>query len=1559
MFGLLIEVGKNDQPKRYRAEAGGDFMAGGTKQASATVFVLLLMLSSSSSIFKMEQSDTTTASLPPEWVRFDVKEGVYFDAVGSLDEALLDEQRAPLAMGPFGTFDANGLTLARPVSQSLLEPRFDLLLLVASNDLRLRDLRLELEAINGLAVREYIAPSGLLVQGTPLALEQAEQHPALLASHAVPIGMLLDEALLDVVLLSSGEAMLQGMVLRLDGWRNDAGPLEKVDLLDQDGGHLSQSLQDVAVQVMQNPRAWDDGRYEGVLRDAPLELLLRQPSVMHLRADPAFAAFNDQARGHMQTNSMTTYFTTDLDGSGQIVAVADAGLDEDHGDFGSRIIGSYDVIGDGSTADKHSGHGTHVSCTVLGDGFRGGYGGVARAAELYFQAMENDNTGNFQSPSLNNLLNTAYNAGARTHTNSWGSSAASQQSKYNSETEDVDDRANYYDRYYNGVQGLTILFAAGNDGPGSGTVSPPATAKNVISVGNHKNRYSGSPDSMMSGSSRGPTEDGRIKPDVVAPGGFVRSCRAQEATDTSGSTWSNSYYLEYTGTSMATPNAAGAALMIREYLIEIAQRPSPQGALVKALMVLGAQDIGTRDIPNNNEGWGRVNLRNTLAPATGQGIWVDDRSVMSGTGNSKSYSFNVTQASGLFKVVLTWSDERGSRFSTDQLVNDLDLEVTAPDGTVYLGNDFANGRSVTGGTRDDVNNIEVVLIDAAAQGTWAVKVKDAQHSGSKTQPYAIAVLGYGVNDLRPDPKVVPEDFEMNVGIPQVGDPVQLTTSFFNFGNVKADLFPISFEVDGTEINRKSIDLGAGSSKVVTWSWTPQSSGATTLSFIIDPDGTMDEIREDNNRLDVQVNVTAPGVKLETTTPSKTLISSGITTTSWNITLTNTALVSTNASMQTGQVVHVESGQPMSWYIGSTDSNFSMEGQAAESITVTLVHPAPPAPGTYRIDLLGLDVDNGVTYPLNLDLVVPDLPDAALEFDYEVVPVHPSDPTNITVRFYNNGNAPIGYDLFLEAPAGWQAGFTNLGSEAGATSGSTGLINSEAYRAVGLRFTPPQVMTAAGAERLVKLTAISQTEQPELTLFEIPIQVLTVRELYVNIESSLGVQRPDTTLSLRYTLEHKGNIDMRLTPSFELPSGWSVVSALDPIDLPWATSKNLLYTLEASRNARSGDLVLNFDNGSTRFTWEGALNVEVLPEPELTFVGLELADGSTYGTLQGSGAHPSGESMTFTWLLSNSATTVWTPSADLQLDSGLFGDCSPVSAVGQNDVVPVVCTVLIAPSLPPMSEPAFTLVLNDGGVDLSTTVGLLVATNEEVGWDVGSVPEFKTGTERQIIVEITNVGNTPLQRQLVLDVPEAWTASIDGSDIVALDVGQSVLVRITVRADSPGSTTLGLSLSQSPSSDNDFRIGVLATGEPVGTGGNTGLSTTVALSMFGAIMLVLFAFLGIQALRHRREAVPTPKHPTLFPTPAPHGSMSVSAVPAPQPVVSSVPPVIAPSSAVPAPQPSTPPPMCWTCRNPITTAMVGCPSCGARYHSGGMGGCAASEVTVCVNCQASAEHFVRA
>ena len=123
----------------------------------------------------------------------------------------------------------------------------------------------------------------------------------------------------------------------------------------------------------------------------------------------------------MNINSMKQYYTTDLDGSGQIVAVADSGLDEDHGDFGTRIVGNVDVIGDGSTADAHSGHGTHVLVPFW----------VMVPVEIMQVSHRKQNCISKRwrmiTTEISNglastiMLNTAYNNGARTHTNSWGS----------------------------------------------------------------------------------------------------------------------------------------------------------------------------------------------------------------------------------------------------------------------------------------------------------------------------------------------------------------------------------------------------------------------------------------------------------------------------------------------------------------------------------------------------------------------------------------------------------------------------------------------------------------------------------------------------------------------------------------------------------------------------------------------------------------------------------------------------------------------------------------------------------------------------------------------------------------------------------------------------------------------------------------------------------------------------------------------------------------------------------------------------------------------------------
>ena len=1494
-----------------------------------------------------------------EWVRFDLVDGVYSDAVGHYDDTYSLEDRPSIASSRIGDFDQYGFTASRPIPMELMQIRPDLALLIVDDSTRMEQARQQLNDIQGLMIREFIAPSGLIIQATSNSIQLASNVQGVVATHQVPLALLIDDAILDIMMLTDGNSALQGQTMRLEGWRDELGPVDSVELIDEQGYSISQSLDEVSKVGLSDIIKWDEGRYQGQLNSEQIAEIIMQPSVRSFRFNPQFSIDNDNARSHMKTTVMKSYFTTDLDGSGQIVAVADSGLDDDHGDFGTRLVSSNDVIGDGSTADTHSGHGTHVACTVLGDGTQGGYAGVAPAAELYFQAMENDNTGNFQSPSLNYLMNSAYSAGARTHTNSWGSKAASQQGKYDSEAEDVDDRTNYYDKYYNGREGLTILFAAGNDGPGTGTVSPPATAKNILSVGNHQNRYSGAPDTLMSGSSRGPTDDGRIKPDVIAPGGYVRSCRAQEATDTSGSTWSNNWYLEYTGTSMATPNAAGAAAMVREYLEEIAQRPAPQGALVKALLVLGAQDIGTRDIPNDDEGWGRINLRETLAPQSGQGIWVDDRSVLSGSGNSKSYTFNLTQNNGKFKVVLAWSDERGSSFSNKKLVNNLDLIVTSPDGTIYKGNDFANGRSTTGGSADDTNNMEVVLLDSAMSGVWTVKAKNTYQGGSSAQAYSIAVMGHGVNDLRPDPMVMVNDFSMDVSIPQVGDPVHIETKVFNAGNVKAESFDVVFSVDSTEMTRKNLDLGAGSTRSMFWTWTPTTAGQTTLTFTIDPDEDLEEILENNNQHNIVVNVTAPGVKLSSETQITILDNTQSSATSWNVSLTNTALIATNASLLVDSLIHVESNLAVPWYVGTTQSNHSLEGQESSEITVTLVHPTPPDPGTYRISLIGIDVDNGVNYPYAVDLVVPRLSKVNIEYDYQIVPVHPVNTTSMDIRFFNIGNDDIGYDIFLEAPAGWQAGFDDLGSESGAISGSTGLIAQDGQKNIGITFIPPQVMTGAGAERIVKLTAVSQTENPVSYIYDIPIKVMEIREIDIDLQNNFGKLRPDSSLNLMFSIQHTGNVDLELTPSIELPSGWNWVSSTENIQLPWASTANIIVAVEAQGFGKSGEIKFNLDNGSDRYSWTGTFDVEILAQPTLDFTSLQFANGATYDHILGPGSHPSGETLNFSWLVGNDAEVDWEPSVSLILDPGLFGECQNIGIVGYLEYNLLQCSILISGNMAPQSEPTFTLILDGNGVEYREQIGLYVASIESVIWGAERNEKFDTGITETLSIDVTNSGNVAWSYKIKTAASTNWFSEVIGNDVITLEAGQSKVVRINVRADKPGDGSITLQFEESHLLVNpSVSFDVSAEGEPTGTGSESFISNGIAL----VLILVLFSIIGVVLYRNnvatnKKELQPINNlasplsNQIVAPTNAPLSDTFTASA--------AIQPIALVTAEVEQQNNTELVTLCWMCKTPAVEDILGCPSCGARYHGVAKDGCDISQLEQCKNCQAPVSDFINA
>ncbi len=1437
-----------------------------------------------------------------EWLRFDLPKDTIRNLVGEMEATLSLEERPLLAHSRLGIHDANGVLFEHDIPDELLVSRPDLALVLVDTEMRFSEVRNALEDMQGIEVREYISPSGLLIQGTQIGLSQLEGFQGVASVQPVPLAMVVDFTMF--------EAEVDSMV-RIESWRAET-LLPGVDIVDRYNIRLHQEIAMVAEIHLEEYHLAETGRFDGTTVSS-IAKIAAEPSVSWVGIQPSLTIWNDQSRNHMNINAMRSYYTTDLDGSGQIVGVADSGLDHDHGDFGNRVIGNVDVIGDGSTADAHSGHGTHVACTVLGDGTRGGYAGVAPEAELYFQAMENDNNGNFQWSSINNMLNSAYSNGARTHTNSWGSESSSEWGVYTSSSEDVDDRARYYDQYYSGREGLTVLFAAGNDGPQSDTIGSPATAKNLIAVGNSQNRYQGAPNSIMDGSSRGPVDDGRIKPDLLAPGGYVRSCKAQEATDTGGSTWSNSWYLEYTGTSMATPNAAGTAALIREYITEVAQRPEPQGALVKALMILGARDVGSRDIPNMNEGWGRIDLKSTLAPNNGRGIWVDDRSVLSSTGNSKSYSFNITTANQPFKVVVAWSDERGSRFSNSQLVNDLDLLVTTPSGVEYLGNEFAQGRSIQGGTHDDVNNVEVVLIDSAEAGLWTVRVRDAGHGGGRAQPFAIAVSGVGVNDLRPDPSPIPNSLATDISIPQVGDDVLVEMGITNLGNVKAEDVEVIFQEEGVYLDTQTITLGPGGSKTLFWDWNPQTAGSRTLSFIVDSTDAIDEINEDNNRLDVVVDVTTPGVRITSQAATTVLPDIEVTTSSWQVTLTNTALLSTNASISSTGVTS-PTGSSLNWYVGLDDTDFQLDGQEGASINVTLVHPAGPDPGLYEIDLLGFDEDNSVSSPFTLILDVPVLSDTTVEFDYTVIPVHPSEVTSIDIRLFNQGNDDIGYDVFLESPPGWFSGFDDLSAQGGANSGSTGLMLEDGQMNIGISFTPPQVMTRAGTELTVVLKVISQSDDARMETFELPLVVMEIKSVIIDLETSITSVLPGSTITLQYSIENRGNVDIDLTPRLDLPNGWIQNTILDSISLAWTQSENLLISVSTENDAKSGTIRMTMDSNAQSWTHEEVVDVTQLAEPVVTFASLEI-EGETWGQIFGPGSHPVGVAMNYTWLVENLADTTWSPQVILSADSNLIGECSSIGSVSKGDIVPLTCTVLISANANPGDEPSFTVIIEEDTIRHEELVTMLVAEEKKVSWDVEDSLIVNVGEESVIDITITNTGNSIVSSLVNVKPPSGWSSSFEGGDTVDLEAGESEKLRLKIIANKPGSGELEFTLAGADDVEGaTYSVMLEAEGDAVQEESN---SLTVVFSSIAIGILVL----GLVAFALTRR-VNEPESPKLAPS----------------------------AAAFQTPTAQTNATPCFSCRQPILSMMQACPSCGARYH-------AVCKVSKCVNCSADSSTFV--
>ena len=403
------------------------------------------------------------------------------------------------------------------------------------------------------------------------------------------------------------------------------------------------------------------------------------------------------------TNVYDVRNTYGLTGSGQIVAVADTGLDTGvddesmHDDIEGRIVAlhAWWSYYEDTGAEDNSGHGTHVAGSVLGNGSRsnGQYAGMAPEAQLVFQALQYDGghpdlvNGGFYTPiDLSLLFQEAYNDDAKIHSNSWGSGNETEFGNYTSQSQYVDD-------FMWNNPDMLIIFAAGNEGETG--VIPPGTAKNALTVGASEN-YRPSKDSTSDNideiayfSSKGPTDDNRIKPDVVAPGTYIISTRSTMPDASYSKGVVNVYYAYNSGTSMATPLTAGTAALVRQYYVEN-ESISPSAALLKATLINGAANLS---LPSSAQGWGRVDIEKSLFPASPRTMRYHD-DIGLNVSESWNVSYYFSDISETLKITLVWTDAPAATLVGPTLVNNLDLTVTGPGGT-YYGN----------GVLDIVNNV--------------------------------------------------------------------------------------------------------------------------------------------------------------------------------------------------------------------------------------------------------------------------------------------------------------------------------------------------------------------------------------------------------------------------------------------------------------------------------------------------------------------------------------------------------------------------------------------------------------------------------------------------------------------------------------------------------------------------------------------------------------------------------------------------------------------------------------------------------------------------------------
>lgn len=463
-----------------------------------------------------------------------------------------------------------------------------------------------------------------------------------------------------------------------------------------------------------------------------------------------------------------------LDGSGMTIGIWD----------GNAVLSSHQEFGNRATqADNEtttSDHATHVAGTMVGAGIQNQAKGMAFNASLdaydwYLDESEMATAASngllISNHSYSKIIGFRYNSDS----NQWewrGDPSISPNEDYrfgfyNSEAKNWDQiakNAPYYlivrsagnDRnddgpsagdphYVRNNQGQWVKSTANRDPDGNyDCLAPKSTAKNVLTVGAVEDITGGyqnpSDVTMTSFSSWGPTDDGRIKPEIVANGYQLYSANDQ----------SNNAYTTKTGTSMSSPSVAGSLLLLQELYQDSVSNTPLRGASLKALAIHSADEAGSSPGPDYKYGYGLMNTEKAADVINKEGnkALIEEFDLQNNT--QKTFKVTATGNEPL-KATICWNDEPGNPPSPSldptnkMLVNDLDLRIIDPTNNatspwVMIPSNQSAPAIRGDNTRD---NVEQVLIDNPQQGsTYTIKIDHKnQLQQQQNQPVSLIVTG--------------------------------------------------------------------------------------------------------------------------------------------------------------------------------------------------------------------------------------------------------------------------------------------------------------------------------------------------------------------------------------------------------------------------------------------------------------------------------------------------------------------------------------------------------------------------------------------------------------------------------------------------------------------------------------------------------------------------------------------------------------------------------------------------------------------------------------------------